>query len=423
MQAIPRLKKRITVLLSALTGAILLFSCLLAYQISARQIIDAHNALFDSLFSSLASQVQSRHAIDVVDIHHFEQENGVVVRLYENGQAIVPAIPQGSDARQAVIALAQEQVTAQSAFSYVTGGLTVSDPAVGAWHGEYQMIPSGSRTWYGILMLKSEDAKNVEIRNIGFLYMSIFLGALLCLVIISRVLAGVAAKPVQRAYQQQLEFTTAAGHDLRSPIAVIKSSAQIMQKSPDTVTDNAQKIVKESDRLSRLVDDLLLLSAGEANVLAVDIRNVDVETVLISLYERYGPLADRQGMALELHFPENPLPNAKGDSARIHQILAGFVDNALEYGRDGKRIELSATVCKRHVSIKVADFGPGIPDAEKELAFNQFYRADKSRSKKEHFGLGLSIAQKLAASQDATVFVEDTPGGGATFILMLKRVL
>lgn len=422
MQAIPRLKNRIAVLLSALTGAILLFACLLAYQISARQINDAHTALFDSLFSSLISQVQSRHAIDVVDIHHFEQQNGVIVRLYENGQAIVPAIPQGSDARQSVIALAQQQITGPGAFNDVTGGLTVNDPAQGTWHGEYQIIPVGSRTWYGILMLKAEDAKNAEIRNTGFLYMGIFFGALLCLVIISRVLAGVAAKPVQKAYQQQLEFTTAAGHDLRSPIAIIKSSAQIIQKDAALAQKNADKIVNESDRLAHLVDDLLLLSAGEANILQMDVGEVDVESVLISLYEQFTPLAAKQDVKLELQFPEGTLPKVKGDSARIHQILAGFLENALEYGKDGKQVELSAAVSKRHVTIRTADHGTGISDAEKALVFGQFYRADKSRSKKEHFGLGLSIAQKLAANQNATVSVEDTSGGGATFILRLRRV-
>ena len=393
---------------------------MLACQISVRQIHDAHDTSFNDQFSNFVFQLQSRRAIDVVELYHFEQQNGVILRLYENGQPVIPALPQKGGARQGVIELAEAQISPAGAFHEVTGKLNINSPALGDWQGEYRVVSAGSRAWYGVLMLKTEQSRAADVKNMVLRYTAIFVGAFACLALISRLLAEVAAKPVQAAYQQQLEFTAAAGHDLRTPVSIIKSSAQIILKTPTEATANAHKIVNESNRLARLVNDLLMLSASEAKLLQVNVGEVDVESVLICLFEQFTPLAAQRRIKINLEFPENTLPKAKGDSERIYQILSTFIENAFEYGSLAGPVDLLALAEKRHILIKVSDHGPGISDEQKPLVFNRFYRADKSRTKKEHFGLGLSIAHQLAAVQNAAVFIEDTPGGGATFVLKLK---
>ncbi len=421
MPAILRLKKRIMLLLCLLTGTVLLAACLLACQLSVRQITDGFDAVFEAQFSSFLRQIQNRSAIDPVELRHFEQENGVVLQIYENGAAVVPALPPISLETGELLALAEANFLKAGSFGEMAGRFTVQDGKKGSWRGEYQVVQGGARAWYGLLMLKTEAAQEQALQKARLRYAGIFLGALLALLCISYVLARMAAGPTQRAYRRQLEFTAAAGHDLRTPVAIIKSSAQLICQNPAQAPAGAEKIVQEADRLARLVDDLLMLAAGEAGRLDIKTEHVDMESLLISLYEQFTPLATQNGLSLRLLLPENILPAIKGDADRITQILSAFLSNAFEYGKDGECVELVAQTERRHLLVKVVDHGAGLKQEDKQLVFHQFYRADKSRSQKEHFGLGLSIAQKLALAQGAVVLAEDTVGGGASFVLRLKR--
>ncbi len=419
MGAIIRLKRRITGLLFSVTGAILLFTLVISCQLSIEGIRATHIETFNARFTSYVSGLQSRHAVDIVGTMRFEQEHDVIIRVYDSGTALLPTIPVHGTASEELISLAEQQFSPAGGFSNIPGRLNVSTAELGEWAGEYQIVSAGS-SWYGVLMLQSQENLTVEIRAAIMLYAGILLAALVCLFLLSWFLSGVVAKPIGRAYRQQLEFTAAASHDLRTPTAIIKSSAQIILQNPETATANAEKVVRECDRLAHLLEDMLMLSAGEAGLLTIEMGEVNPETELIRLYEQFTPLVERSGLELNLDFPDASLPTVRGDKNRVYQILSAFIENALEYGKESGIIEMTAEQSGRYVLLKVRDHGPGIPDGQKHLVFNQFHQADKSRSNKEHFGLGLSIAQKLAMAQHASVWVEDTPGGGATFVLKLK---
>ena len=120
--------------------------------------------------------------------------------------------------------------------------------------------------------------------------------------------------------------------------------------------------------------------------------------------------------------PEDFLPRVYCNDSYLYQILSILLDNAIAYGcpPDGaSEITLSASFRASTVVLSVIDHGPGIPDNEKPLVFDRFYRGDKSRNKKEHFGLGLSIADKLAGHLKIVVEAGDTEGGGTTFRVKL----
>lgn len=100
-----------------------------------------------------------------------------------------------------------------------------------------------------------------------------------------------------------------------------------------------------------------------------------------------------------------------------------LLHNALSYNTEAKPIALEASVLKSSLLIKVIDHGPGIPASEKELVFDRFFRSDKSRKDKQHFGLGLSIAKELVELHKGSLHITDTLGGGSTFILKLPLKL
>ena len=113
----------------------------------------------------------------------------------------------------------------------------------------------------------------------------------------------------------------------------------------------------------------------------------------------------------------------QGDAERLKQLLAILLHNALEHTPPGTAVtlRLCAGGAKAPLSIAVADNGPGIADADKAKIFERFYRADPSRTDKQHCGLGLAVAQELARLHGAALRVSDTPGGGATFTVQFPR--
>lgn len=109
------------------------------------------------------------------------------------------------------------------------------------------------------------------------------------------------------------------------------------------------------------------------------------------------------------------------DKERIEQVLSILLDNAISYTPSEGRISLSLETTSDKYLLQVSDNGIGIPDTEKEAVFDRFYRCDKSHKDKSHFGLGLCIAQEIIYMHKGKLRVEDTPGGGATFVVVLNQ--
>ena len=117
-----------------------------------------------------------------------------------------------------------------------------------------------------------------------------------------------------------------------------------------------------------------------------------------------------QGHVLTLELPDEPLPHLSLDRERLTQLFGILLSNACSYTPKGTPIEICARSEPHFVELSVIDHGPGIPDPEKEAIFRRFYRGDASRTEKQHFGLGLSVAAELAALHAARLTVRDTPG-------------
>jgi len=138
--------------------------------------------------------------------------------------------------------------------------------------------------------------------------------------------------------------------------------------------------------------------------------------------ERFEPLAREKGLSISVRLPQSALPRCSCDPQRIQQLLSILVDNAVSYTPPGGAIVLRAERGRRSVRFLVSDSGPGIPDEQKKLIFDRFYRGDASRTGREHYGLGLSIAHEIAALHRGALTVQDGPEGGAEFVLALPFV-
>ena len=176
---------------------------------------------------------------------------------------------------------------------------------------------------------------------------------------------------------------------------------------------------KECMRMSKLVRDMLLLASSDAKSWTICKNTIDIDTLLISLYETYEPICISKKICLRLEISETSYPKFYADGERLFQILTIYMENAIHHSKNNKQIEIKTAVTAKHITFFVTDHGKGIPEDDKPYIFNRFYCADKSRTDKSNFGLGLSIADELAKMMNGKVGCKDTDGGGATFFATL----
>ena len=227
-------------------------------------------------------------------------------------------------------------------------------------------------------------------------------------------------RPLEKSRKEQTAFIAAASHELRSPLAVIRSGlSAIPRATPERAGVFVDMSLKECDRMARLIQDMLSLSNADNHTWRLEAAPCELDTLLLETYEKYEPLTKEKGLRLTVYLPDAPLDPLSLDTGKISQVLAVLLDNAISYVPEGGRICLSLKKEPGAAVVSVADNGPGIPDSEKESIFQRFYRSDTSRNDKQHFGLGLCIAREIAVLHKGTLTVSDAPEGGAVFSLYL----
>lgn len=223
-------------------------------------------------------------------------------------------------------------------------------------------------------------------------------------------------------YAKQQDFTAAASHELRSPLSVIRAAADAASINPIRQEKFLSVIKDECRRGDSLIKNLLLLSSAREESWSMKMQRFELDEMLLHLTELYEPLCGAKNGSLLLSLPEETLPPVYADPELCLQIFTILLDNAIAYGlKDTGRIVLNIKSTPARIVASVTDFGPGISDKDKPLIFDAFYRQDQSRNVKSHFGLGLSIAARLAELQDITLNVRDTEGGGSTFDVIFNR--
>ena len=256
----------------------------------------------------------------------------------------------------------------------------------------------------------------------AFLYVSLWFLSLIAVSIMSHFLIKKALEPTEVMLKSQKDFIASASHELKSPLAVILANAEKLEQLQIDHTEFRKSVNildNECMRMSKLVKDMLLLASSDAKSWTLCKNIIDIDTLLISLYEAYEPICISKKIRLRLEISESSYPKFCADRERLFQILTIFMDNAIHHSINNKQIEIKTAVAAKYITFFVTDHGKGIPEDVKPYIFNRFYCADESRTDKSNFGLGLSIADELAKMMNGKVGCKDTDGGGATFFVTL----
>jgi len=234
------------------------------------------------------------------------------------------------------------------------------------------------------------------------------------------IVAGQSAAPVERSIEQMRRFMADAAHELRTPLTVVRSRAEVAlqrSRSPDDYVDALRGIERESVRLARIVEDLLMLARADAGQRPIERERVFLDDVALDAAEAARVIAERKGVRLEvLEFEETPVV---GDAALLRQVGLILLDNAIKFTPPGGLVQIAVRVSASGTpTLVVTDTGVGIGPDELPRIFERFYRGDPSRtradsgSSTEGAGLGLAIAKWIVEEHRAVILVSSRVGSG-----------
>ncbi len=227
---------------------------------------------------------------------------------------------------------------------------------------------------------------------------------------------------VEDGFRRERQFSADVAHELRTSLTILKGNIELVLRrtndEDDSRHEGLETISDETDRMTHVVEDLLLLGRSESGELALDASDVSLPRLCLDVLGAFAPLAN-QGQ-IDLGTGRLDDLSVHADGSRLRRLLANLVSNALRYTPSGGRIVLSVREDGPWAILAVEDTGGGIPAEALPHIFERFYRVDRSRSRSEGgTGLGLSISQAIARAHGGRIDVESEVGRGTTFLVRL----
>jgi heavy metal sensor kinase len=227
-----------------------------------------------------------------------------------------------------------------------------------------------------------------------------------------------AFKRLDTAYKKIVRFTADASHELRTPVALIRTTAEVaLQKNraaPD-YEEALREVLAEAERTSVLLEDLMTLARADSGVATLQFVDMDLGTTVKESCSQGSTLAGPRNVMFDWQIPEQPM-NLKADPNALRRLFLILIDNALKYTPSGGRVSVGMHRVDGFGVVEVRDTGIGIAAEDLPSIFERFYRADKVRTRElGGVGLGLSIAQWIADTHGANIQVESAPGQGSVF--------
>lgn len=415
-----RLRRRLTALAAVLTGCVVAAVAAASFWICGTLYTAQRQATFAANISDLAGQWERDNTLELDriqrdDIRFFLAENGTPLMIstlaaHSEQSALWEALRDaGFDPEAAPLFSQQEEILLQRV------ALPGGDSRLAA---RKQATEQG---WRLLVAWQPLAAERQTLLRAAAAFSLLAAAGIALLTALCWIIAGRAIRPVREAMRQQREFVRAAGHELRTPLGVLRAGLAVLPgENAEAARRHIGLMDAEAARMGGLIDNLLVLSGGGL-IQPGPPQSFAPDTLLLDMAEAWEPAVRRAGRQLQVILPPEPLDPIHGHREELRQILSIFLDNALRYAPVGSAIELHCTVRGRKVTWAVCDHGPGVPDAEKAAVFQRFWRADSGRSDRDHFGLGLSVAAELAARCGMQLGVRDACGGGAAFWVSADR--
>ncbi len=261
------------------------------------------------------------------------------------------------------------------------------------------------------------------------------LGAMVGLVAASGwFLSRLAMEPIRQSYAYLKQFTADASHELRNPIALIQTNAQVAlaEANPEQPTEHLQLIERITRRLGRLVDDLLFLARQDSGIVPLRLESCALDGIVMTVIAEQQAIAQARNIAIDLEITDAQ-ESAQGnlnhqvepftlpaDSDQLCRLFTNLISNAIAYSSAGGRVSVHLAQTEQHYAVKVQDQGPGIPPDALGRIFDRFFRLEPTQT--DGTGLGLAIAQTIVQNHQGKLLVESQLHQGTTFTVVLPRL-
>lgn len=425
-----------TILCGGTTAAIIIAISLFYLHVSEKSLYTNQFRSFENDIGTIVIGLEQSTSLSMQWLAGIEAQNGYTIFVVDNGVPFFYNTLHGYFDSYSQ-SLQSESLAAYDTMFEIENLAPEGSSYSGIWHSEYEFSsPTTGNAYFcslidveresslsQIIILSSLETLHQSITRQRILFLWIDLGAVTVLFAFAWFFTGRLLKPLQENHIKQMQFIAAASHELRTPLAVILASGECCENA--SLEEQAcflQTIRNEGQRMNSLIDDMLSLTHSGANRFPIEKKSVELDTLCINAYEAFEPLCRQKKLALSLALPDTPLVRCSCDPDRIAQVLSILLHNAVSYTPEGGHIGLALAYHRERrtsFEISVTDTGVGIPDEDKRHIFDRFYRAEKSRSAKGHFGLGLAIAYEIIASHHGRISVQDNPAGGSIFTVKL----
>lgn len=427
------LHRKLTLFCTCVTQIILLSLSTLCVFVAEKNIKQGNETAFLTETSSVISHLQEQDVISHQWLNQLQENSSIQIYLYENGTPLFYDQYHQTTADEQLCEnalLAAEELTGNPPF--FTKNKRLSS------HTEYQFnsgdnipyiasvgsIPKGD-SYLNFLILCSLAEQSHQMLSLRIIVIIANIAAFLLLFLFFHFFIRKMLEPVETAQKKQTQFIASASHELRTPLAVVRSGLESVEKCSNEEERNhfLHLMSEETVHMKRLIDDMLLLANSDADTLTIKPEACQPDLLLLDTYEKFEPLAKKNGLHLILTLPEEILPDCFCDIHRTEQIFSIIVDNALCYTPSGGKVTLSCHAENEMLCFLFEDTGCGISEEKKSHIFERFYRADDAHTDREHFGLGLCIAKELTEKQNGNIQVVDAPISGSCFMVQLPCAL
>ena len=292
--------------------------------------------------------------------------------------------------------------------------------------------PEGTIEDYGLRYLRQDNGlfqriafvdmsmETSILRNMMGPYLQIALVSSILLLGVSILLSYWAVRPVEKAWKQQRQFLSDASHELKTPLTVILSNAELLEGAAleDRSARWADNIHSEARQMKTLVEEMLTLARADNMAPTAEPVEVSLSDVAADCALAFEPVAFEAGKGLEYEITDETF--VSGDPDKLRRLISVLLDNAIKYGSGAVRLQLQKT--EKQARLAVSNPGTPIPPEQLEHLFERFYRADVSRGEQSGFGLGLSIAKTIAEEHRGTLKAEsDSVSTRFIFTMPLKK--
>lgn len=435
-----KVRIRLTLLSGGITTLILMIMTCGYLYISEKSLLENRRSSYQSDIYSIAVQLDNQGVITHTWLSQLETSRSCYISLLDNGTPSLFDKKQKEEQRGRLL----ESLWTYYRNSELPVSVTIS------YKCHYQSFVASDCYCFVITVMQDKiplemliafplsDTRGQLLKQ-RFVFIGVVFLALVAIWIFMWIYTKRLLMPIEENRLRQNRFVAAASHELRTPLAVILSCAEAASDKislPDIPPDSEKTdisvinlkhdiatIKSEALRSSRLLNDMLTLSSRDAGHLDIRKAPTELDTLLLNTCEAFERLAAEKNIRLSIILPDTPVPSCCCDAERIAQVLTILLHNAVSYTPQNGRITAALSYRKnarRHFLLELSDTGVGICDDEKQHIFERFYRSEKARSDKNHFGLGLSIAYEIVAAHGGTIAVADNSSAGRGTVFTVR---